>query len=87
MHVGFHIGAVELSERCHCIGTLRVFEEHPALGTPIDGGEEDDATKTTCNKDTGEKRRLQKWTRGVWTCVSAFNHGNRYTSKSILIAY
>ena len=29
---------------------------------------------TTCNKDTGSKRRVQKWTRGVWFCVSGGGH-------------
>ena len=35
---------------------------------------EDEETKTSCNKDTGEKKKLQKWTRGVWVCASGGGH-------------
>ena len=31
-------------------------------------------TKTSCNKDTGEKITLQKWTRGVLFSVSGGGH-------------
>lgn len=40
----------------------------------LDDGGEVEATKTKCNKDTGEKKRLQKWTRGVWVCASGGGH-------------
>ena len=36
----------------------------------MDETDEIEETKTNCNKDTGEKKTLQKWTRGVWFCVS-----------------
>ena len=34
----------------------------------------DPTTLMACNKDTGEKSWLQKWTRGVWFCVSGSRH-------------
>ena len=37
-------------------------------------GKKEIATKTTCNKDTGGKRRLQRWTREVWFRVSERGH-------------
>ena len=40
----------------------------------IDEGAECEDTHTTCNKDTGGKRWLQKWTRGVWFCVGGGGH-------------
>ena len=40
----------------------------------IDDGSEDAVTKTACNKDTGDKKRLQKWTRGIWICASGGGH-------------
>ena len=40
----------------------------------LDGGAEDEAAATSCNKDTGGKKRLQMWTRGVWFCVSGGGH-------------
>ena len=40
------------------------------LSRAIDATEEDAQTLTACNKDTGEKRSLQKWSRGIWVCVS-----------------
>ena len=32
----------------------------------VDEGDKDAATKPSCNKATGQKKRLQKQTRGVW---------------------
>ena len=59
------------------IGTTDLLARHTAIGQSIDDGEEDYATITTCNKDTGGKRRLQQWTRGVWGvwfCVRGGGH-------------
>ena len=48
-----------------------MLKKNPGLGLSVDNDEEEEETRTKCNKDTGEKKRLQKWTRGVWMCVSA----------------
>ena len=37
---------------------------NPELSAAVDGTDEDEGTKTTCNKDTGGKKTLQKWSRG-----------------------
>ena len=50
-----------------------MLQKHPKLAV-LDNGEEEEGTKTLCNKDTGEKKRLQKWTRGVWVCASGGGH-------------
>ena len=54
------------------IGTTNLLKQHRPVADQLD--KEDQATVTTCNKDTGGKRRLQKWTRGVWFCVSGGGH-------------
>ena len=51
-----------------------------SIGQPIDDGEEDNTTATSCTKDTDGKRRVQKWTTGVWFCVSGGGYGNHSTS-------
>ena len=51
-------------------GTDKLLSKHGAIATTIDKTQEDEEGMTTCNKDTGGKRRIQKWTRGVWFCVS-----------------
>ena len=55
-------------------GTSQLLAQYNAVAKPIDEGKEEIATKTACNKDTGGKRRLQKWTRGAWFCVSGGGH-------------
>ena len=52
------------------LGTSGLLTTHQQLCQPIDLGDEDEEEKTECNKETGEKQRLRKWTRGVWMCVS-----------------
>ena len=47
---------------------------HGYLFIKLDKGLEDLSMLTTCNKDTGEKKRQQQWTRGVWFCVSSGGH-------------
>ena len=54
------------------IGTLGLLQGNTSMGLELDRGVEDE--KTACNKDTGGKKRLQKWTRGVWFCVSGGGH-------------
>ena len=53
----------------HYPGTSAILTTHQELCQPIDIGNEDEDGKTSCNKETGEKQRLRKWTRGVWMCV------------------
>ena len=53
-----------------CAGTAHFLSVNPAIQEPIDLGDEDDANRTDCIKETGEKKQLRKWTRGVWMCVS-----------------
>ena len=54
----------------HFIGTGVFLRKQKRLSRPIDATEEDAQTLTACSKDTGEKRSLQKWSRGIWVCVS-----------------
>ena len=51
-------------------GTSALLRTHHQLCGSIDEGDEDEAEKTDCNKETGEKQQLRKWTRGVWMCVN-----------------
>ena len=44
-----------------------MLAEFPALARSVDNAEE--VAATSCNKDTGSERKLQKWRRGVWFCV------------------
>lgn len=56
------------------IGTGVFIDQNKDVGKSIDMAEEDEATITTCNKDTGQKKRVQRWTRGVWFCVGGGGH-------------
>ena len=49
-----------------------MLQEFHGLVRSIDGAEE--VVPTSCNKDTGTERRLQKWTRDVWFCVGGGGH-------------
>ena len=49
-------------------GTDKLLSKHGAIATTIDKTQEDEEGMTTCNKDTGGKRR------GVWFCVSGGGH-------------
>ena len=51
-------------------GTSALLSAHHQLCELIDEGDEDEESRTDCNKETGEKKQLRKWTRGVWMCVS-----------------
>ena len=53
-------------------GTSQFLAEYNA--TLTDAGKKEIATKKACNKDTGGKLRLQKWTREAWFCVSEEGH-------------
>ena len=52
-------------------GTDQLLSKNGAIATTIDETQEDEEEMTTCNKDTGGKRRIQK---GVWFCVSGGGH-------------
>ena len=58
---------------CTCTGTAKLLSTHGTVAATIDETQEVEEM-TTCNKDTGSKRRVQKWTRGVWFCVSGGGH-------------
>ena len=49
-----------------------MLNKFPDLARSVDAAEE--VVPTTCNKDTGTDRKLQKWTRGVWFCVGGGGH-------------
>jgi len=52
--------------------TIKVYED---TARAIDSGDKVQESKTTiCNKDTGEKETLQRWTRGLWFSVSRGGH-------------
>ena len=55
-------------------GTISSLQSYKKLAMAVDDTDEDPATKTSCNKDTGGKVTLQKWTRGTWFCVSGGGH-------------
>ena len=42
-----------------------LLSSHRAVAQTINETQEDEEQMTTCNKDTGGKRRIQKWTRGI----------------------
>ena len=55
------------------LGTSSALQHHPKLKVLDQCGEEE-GSKTACNKDTGEREKMQKWTRGVWVCASGGGH-------------
>ena len=52
----------------------QVIGKYSQLRSGTDATEEVEEIRTTCNKDTGEKQTLQKWSRGVWFCVGGGGH-------------
>lgn len=55
------------------VGTTNSLKSFPQLRALDDCGEIPETT-TKCNKNTGEKTKLQKWTRGIWICASGGGH-------------
>ena len=51
-----------------------MIREHPDIPAIIDYTDEDDASKTECNKDTGARKKLQKWMRGHLFIVRGGGH-------------
>ena len=50
---------------------IKVYED---TARAIDSGDKVKESKLICNKDTGEKETLQRWTRGLWFSVSGGGH-------------
>ena len=70
IHFSFHIGHP---------GTDSGIETFADFARETDETEEVSATKTACNKDTGQRAgTLQRWTRGTWFCVNAGGHIERW---------
>ncbi len=57
-------------------GTSEIIKEHDALSSELDWQQSwyDDNFVPKCNKDTGGKKQLQKWTRGHFFVVRAGGH-------------
>jgi len=53
-----------------------------SISQPVDG-EEDNTIATSCNKDPGGKRRVQKWIRGVWFCQWRWSYPDVATSLRV----
>ena len=59
---------------CFYIATSLTIAQYVHLSKEIDNAEEVETTRTNCNKDTGERHTLQKWSRGTFFCVSGGGH-------------
>ena len=60
---------------CYLTGIKDGIKEFEAVAKAVGNSElEVKETKTACNKDTGEKETLQRWTRGMWFSVSGGGH-------------
>ena len=44
----------------HKTGISTLLSTHPDIPAVVDYTDEDEATKTTCNKDTGTRKKLKK---------------------------
>ena len=55
------------------IGTAATLAQYPKLVELDNCGEIEEST-TSCNKETGETKRIQRWTRGIWICASGGGH-------------
>lgn len=67
-----------VSPQC-CVYSQRLFtgisdtiNEHNLLSSQLDN--DDNLSMPKCNKDTGEKKQLQRWTRGHFFIVRAGGH-------------
>uniref|UniRef100_A0A1X7V1C7 CxC5 like cysteine cluster associated with KDZ domain-containing protein n=1 Tax=Amphimedon queenslandica TaxID=400682 RepID=A0A1X7V1C7_AMPQE len=66
------LGQNVLAAASDCQGTSETILKFPELSTQLD--DEDVNAKSSCNKDTGEKRRLQWWTRGHFFIIRGGGH-------------
>ena len=58
-------------------GISGFINDHLEVPSVVDYTDEDEETKTSCNKDTGtrkKKKKLQKWTRGHLFIVDGGGH-------------
>ena len=55
-------------------GISGLISDHPEVPSVVDYTDEDEETKTACNKDTGSRKKLQKWTRGHLFIVRGGGH-------------
>ncbi len=55
-----------------------MIKNHPELPRTVDYTDEQESTKTSCNKDTGRRKQLQKWTRGHLFIVRGGGHIERW---------
>ncbi|XP_065896620.1 uncharacterized protein [Dysidea avara] len=62
-----------VSNASDCQGTASLLASHPELIRELDEENELDA-KPECNKDTGAKKKLQKWSRGHFFVVRGGGH-------------
>ena len=60
-------------------GTDTSIKTFVDFASAIDETDENVATRTTCNKNIGQRNStLQRWTRGTWFCVSGGGHIERW---------
>ena len=66
-------------------GISTLLNSHPNLPAVVDYTDEEEATMTSCNKDTGTRKKVQKWTRGhllLFVVVATLRPGSLCTSES-----
>ena len=69
---------------CH-IGTTSVFTSYPQLGKELDKESESDSVPE-CNKDTGARKRIQKWSRGHFFVVRGGGHIDMWQPLAISVS-
>ena len=55
-------------------GISTLLNSDPNLPAVVDYMDEQEATMTSCNKDTGTRKKVQKWTRGHLFVVRGGGH-------------
>uniref|UniRef100_A0A1X7UPD7 CxC5 like cysteine cluster associated with KDZ domain-containing protein n=1 Tax=Amphimedon queenslandica TaxID=400682 RepID=A0A1X7UPD7_AMPQE len=63
---------VDLHAASDCQGTTGIIDKFPNMSADLD--DEDSSSKPSCNKETGEKKRIQRWTRGHFFVVRGGGH-------------
>ena len=53
-------------------GTTDIIDKFPKMSADLD--DEDSSSKPSCNKETGEKKCIQRWTRGHFFVVRGGGH-------------
>ena len=56
-----------------CQGTSAMIRKYPQLSADLDDGEEQ-TTRPLCNKETGGKKQIQRWTHGHFFVVRGGGH-------------